>query len=104
VNLHGEDLGGEIWDRFTAHYTSTHGSWLDEAKIEISLFARQSLEGDAFRHCCAFKCAANAWSSRMNHKNVKINWGFTRKKAACQIRAQEEGFYAVKDLANAVQS
>jgi len=32
-----------IWDRFTVHYTPTHGSWLNQAEIEISLFARQCL-------------------------------------------------------------
>ncbi len=35
----GEDIGGEIWDRFTVHYTPKHGSWLNQAEIEISLFA-----------------------------------------------------------------
>lgn len=39
----GEEVGGEIWDRFTVHYTPTHGSWLNQAEVEISLFARQCL-------------------------------------------------------------
>ena len=34
---------GEVWDRFTVHYTPTHGSWLNQAEIEIGLFSRQCL-------------------------------------------------------------
>jgi len=32
----GEEVGAEIWDRFTIHYTPIHGSWLNQAEIEIS--------------------------------------------------------------------
>jgi hypothetical protein len=39
----GEDIGGAIWDRFHVHYTPKHGSWLNQAEIEISLFSRQCL-------------------------------------------------------------
>src|ERR1700691_3994586 len=27
----GEQVGGEVWDRFTVHHTPTHGSWLNQA-------------------------------------------------------------------------
>jgi hypothetical protein len=43
IDVFGEEIGGEIWSRFTVHYTPTHGSWLNQAEIEISLFARQCL-------------------------------------------------------------
>ena len=36
-------MGSEIWDRFTIHYTPKHGSWLNQAEIEIGLFSRQCL-------------------------------------------------------------
>ena len=39
----GEQEGGYLWDRLTVHHTPTHGSWLNQAEIEISLFARQCL-------------------------------------------------------------
>src|SRR5499425_77037 len=35
TDLYGAELGGEIWDRFTVHYTPTHGSGLNQAEIEI---------------------------------------------------------------------
>jgi hypothetical protein len=39
----GHDVGSEIWDRFMVHYTPTHGSWLNQAEIEIGILARQCL-------------------------------------------------------------
>jgi hypothetical protein len=32
-----------IHDPFTIHYTPTHGSWLNQAEIEIGMFSRQCL-------------------------------------------------------------
>src|ERR1700741_3583881 len=43
VDVFGAKMAGEVWDRFTVHYTPTHGSWLNQAEIEISLFSRQCL-------------------------------------------------------------
>lgn len=45
----GVDVGNEIWNRFTVHYTPTHGSWLNQAEIEIVLFSRQCLGTRRFR-------------------------------------------------------
>ena len=42
-DVFGDEIGDEVWDRFTVHYTPTHGSWLNQAEIEISMFARQCL-------------------------------------------------------------
>jgi DDE superfamily endonuclease len=38
TDVFGMDLGNEIWNRFTIHYTPTHGSWLNQAEIEIDIF------------------------------------------------------------------
>jgi hypothetical protein len=43
TNLLGEDVGGEVWNRFTVRYTPTHGSWLNQAEIEVGLLSRQCL-------------------------------------------------------------
>src|SRR3954470_13910201 len=37
TDFYGEEAGHELWDRFTVHYTPRHGSWLNQAEIEISL-------------------------------------------------------------------
>jgi DDE superfamily endonuclease len=42
-DLLGEEFGGEVWDRFTVHYMPTHGSWLNQAEIEIGILSRQCL-------------------------------------------------------------
>jgi hypothetical protein len=38
----GEQVGGWIWNRFTPHKPK-HGSWLNQAEIEIGLLSRQCL-------------------------------------------------------------
>ncbi len=43
TDLLGPEVGGEVWDRFTVHYTPVHGSWLNQAEIEIGIFSRQCL-------------------------------------------------------------
>ena len=36
----GTEMGCEVWNRFTIHFTPKHGSWLNQAEIEIGLFSR----------------------------------------------------------------
>src|SRR5215510_2861167 len=43
ADVFGAEMATEIWDRFTVHYTPTHGSWLNQAEIEIGIFSRQCL-------------------------------------------------------------
>ena len=40
---HCAEVSAEIRDRFTVHYTSTHGTSLNQAEIEIGMFTRQGL-------------------------------------------------------------
>ena len=37
----GAEMAAQVWDRFTVHYTPTHGSWLNQAEIAIGMFSRQ---------------------------------------------------------------
>jgi hypothetical protein len=77
----GDEVGADVWGRFTVHYTPRHGSWLNQAEIEIGLFARQCLGKrriPSFKH---LQRESNAWNRRMNRDKVAINWRFTRKKA-----------------------
>jgi hypothetical protein len=81
AKLYGEDLGGEIWDRFTVHYTPTHGSWLNQAEIEISLLGRQCLGKRRIASLRELKREARAWSRKLNKNKTVINWTFTRSDA-----------------------
>jgi transposase len=81
VERFGEQAGDWLWERFTVHYTPTHGSWLNQAEIEISLFSRQCLGRRRIPSVACLRREARAWSRRMNCGRVTINWRFTRRKA-----------------------
>jgi len=81
VERYGEKAGGWLWDRFTVHYTPTHGSWLNQAEIEISLFSRQCLGKRRIPSLGDLRREARVWNRRMNRHRVKIDWRFTRRKA-----------------------
>jgi hypothetical protein len=42
-DLYGPEMAREVWGCFTIHYTPKHGSWLNQAEIEIGIFNRQCL-------------------------------------------------------------
>ena len=77
----GEEKGRLLWDRFTVHYTPRHGSWLNQAEIEISLFSRQCLGTRRIGDLATLRSEACAWNRKANRKRVKINWTFDRKRA-----------------------
>ena len=41
TDFYGDEVGTDIWDRFTVQYTPKHESWLNQAEIEISLLTRR---------------------------------------------------------------
>lgn len=81
VDRFGENIGGLLWERFTVHYTPKHGSWLNQAEIEISLFSRQCLGRRRLSSLGELQQQTQAWNRKMNRGQVTINWQFTRKKA-----------------------
>ena len=81
VDYFGEQQGGELWDRFTVHYTPKHGSWLNQAEIELSLYSRQCLGKRRIPDLGMLQRETRAWTRKANRKRTKIDWQFTRKKA-----------------------
>jgi hypothetical protein len=77
----GKDQGEQLWNRLTVHYTPKHGSWLNQAEIEISLFARQCLARRRIPTLAMLQRESAAWNGKANRNATKINWQFTRKKA-----------------------
>ncbi len=71
----------KTWDRFTVHYTPKHGSWLNQAEIEISLFSRQCLGKRRIPSLPGLQHETQAWNRKMNRDRVTINWQFARTKA-----------------------
>jgi hypothetical protein len=81
ANVFGAEMAAEVWDRFTVHYTPTHGSWLNQAEIEIAIFSRQSLGKRRIPNLKILRAEARTCSRRMNRDRVKIAWKFDRKAA-----------------------
>jgi hypothetical protein len=77
----GKERGPELWRRLTVHYTPKHGSWLNQAEIEISLFARQCLHHRRIPTLAMLQQETAAWNAKANRDCVTIDWRFTRKKA-----------------------
>jgi transposase len=92
TDLYGVEVGGEIWDRFTVHFTPTHGSWLNQAEIEIGIFSRQCLGARRIPDLKTLRREARSWNRRMNRDRVKINWKFDRKTARRKFGYKKQRF------------
>ena len=88
VDRFGERIGGLLWDRFTVHYTPKHGSWLNQAEIEISLYSRRCLGRRRIPSLDQLQQETEAWDRKINHDKISINWQFTRRKARRKFRYQ----------------
>lgn len=77
----GEKDGGWLWDRFTVHYTPKHGSWLNQAEIEIGLFSRQCLGKRRIGNIAALRQQTQTWNRCVNKDKATIQWKFTRRQA-----------------------
>jgi hypothetical protein len=80
-DVFGDEMATEVWDRFTVHYTPTHGSWLNQAEIEIGMFARQCLGRRRIPSLQTLRREVLAWNRRVDRDRIKINWKFDRKTA-----------------------
>ncbi|MGH9655788.1 MAG: IS630 family transposase, partial [Bryobacteraceae bacterium] len=88
----GAETGSEIWDRFTVHYTPTHGSWLNQAEIEIGIFSRQCLGTRRIPDLKTLRRESRAWNRRINRTRTRINWQFDRKTARRKFRYKKNSF------------
>ncbi len=77
----GPKEGSKLWSRLKFHHTPKHGSWLNQAEIEISLFSRQCLGRRRIGDLATLKGQARAWNRRTNHDRVTIQWKFDRQAA-----------------------
>ena len=77
----GRRTGRRLWRRLTVHYTPKHGSWLNQAEIELSLVARQCLGTRRIAALAHLQSETRAWTRRANRTHTCIRWRFTRKDA-----------------------
>ena len=77
----GLKVGNDLWKRRRVHYTPKHGSWLNQAEIEISLFSRQCLGRRRIADLATLRRQARAWNRRISRTRVTIQWNFDQKAA-----------------------
>ena len=92
ADVFGGEMAAEVWSRFTVHYTPNHGSWLNQAEIEIGIFSRQCLGRRRIPNFKTFRREAKAWNWRMNRNHVKIAWEFDRKTARRKFGYKRNSF------------
>jgi hypothetical protein len=92
IDALGAEFGSQVWGRFTVHYTPKHGSWLNQAEIEISLFARQCLGTRRMPDLSTLRRETRLWNRRMNKRRTRINWTFTRRAARLKFRYKKNSF------------
>jgi hypothetical protein len=92
TDLLGDEIGGEVWGRFTIHYTPTHGSWLNQAEIEIGILSRQCLGTRRIPDLTRLRREVQAWNRKMNRARTKINWKFDRRAARRKFGHKRKSF------------
>ncbi len=81
TDYYGKRTGHRLWRRLTVHYTPKHGSWLNQAEIELSLVTRQCLGTQRIPTLRKLRTETRAWDRCANRRQTRINWRFTRKDA-----------------------
>jgi hypothetical protein len=81
VQVLGAKAGAELWRRFKVHYTPKHGSWLNIAETEISLWSRECLGRRRLRTLETLDAETKAWNRRANDLRRTISWRFNVKAA-----------------------
>jgi hypothetical protein len=99
VERFGASAGTWLWNRFTVHSTPKHGSWLNQAEMEVSMFSdeeqkrknrtkarvrvfsRQCLGKRRIGDIAALPKQAQAWSRRVNKDKTTLQCKFTRRQS-----------------------
>ena len=77
----GARAGHRLWRRFTLHYTPKHGSWLNPAELEASLWSRQCLGRQRVASLAELRKRTSAWNRWANRTKLKIDWRFSTADA-----------------------
>jgi transposase len=81
IEAFGEREGRRIWSRFTVHYTPKHGSWLNQAECELSIYVTQCLGKRRIHNLDELRRQTAAWNRRANRQKLTIDWKFTVRDA-----------------------
>lgn len=67
------------------HYTPKHGSWLNVAECELSVFTRQCLSR-RIPDIDTMRQEATAWEQQRNATQTGVNWRFETKDARVKLK------------------
>jgi hypothetical protein len=71
-----------VWDNLN---TPKHGSWLDIAEIELSVFTKQCLDR-SIDDIDTLRSEAKAWADRRNASGAVVDWQFTTDNARIKLK------------------
>ncbi len=74
-----------ILQRLHFHYTPKHGSWLNMAEIEFSIFARMCLN-QRIPDADALQREVRALENERNQQQATVNWQFTSEGARLKLK------------------
>lgn len=74
-----------ILSRLEIHYTPKHGSWLNIAEIELSVFTRQCL-ARRIPDLATLRSEAAAWACARNAAVKRVDWQFTTSDARVKLK------------------
>ena len=67
------------------HYTPKHGSWLNVAEIELSVFTKQCLDR-RIPDMSTLQQEAKAWYRKRNANQKAVDWQFTTESARVKLK------------------
>lgn len=71
--------------RLELHYTPKHGSWLNVAEIELSVFTKQCLDR-RIPDRTTLQQEAKAWYRKRNANQKAVDWQFTTNDARVKLK------------------
>jgi transposase len=86
----GRAEGHRLWRRLCVHFTPKHGSWLNQAELELSLVSRACLGRRRIDTLQQLRVETQAWTTRADRARTRIQWRFTRKDARRKFGYQRE--------------
>ena len=74
-----------IAQRLEIHHTPKHGSWLNIAEIELSVFKRQCLP-ERIPDIEEMRRMTKAWNMERNSRQNRVDWQFTAEDARIKLK------------------
>ena len=74
-----------IASKLEIHYTPKHGSWLNMAEIELSIFCKQCLD-QRIPDQGTLRAEVSAWAATRNQHRQKMEWRFTSEDARIKLK------------------